>query len=238
MKLNFFALLIFVLCVSMPAKPQHKSILSDSGSYCLWYDNVFLRDSVLLSFFLNNSSNELYLPSIPTSYEKLRQINKMILVPELVFRKLLNYNSVTHSLTESKKGTKIAKFIKNKVCYYYGQIKISKKFESHMFFLQHLNTNQIDLEENDDNQMIDDKLILVNLFNDTVTSVSCILSYLCGDGYLTYSQIDSIRQNDYLFFTSNGESDVVYPNNTNTYHKKDRIRFKFNDIGQIILLPL
>ncbi|MBE6331814.1 MAG: hypothetical protein E7070_05875 [Bacteroidales bacterium] len=242
MKSNLITLLIFLSFVPVLSRPRHKSVLSDSGDFCLWYDNLYSRDSVLLSFLHDSRSQKPCVPSIPTSYENLAQIEPKTRVSESVFRRILSYDAVIHSSSESKKQTKTASIIKEKACYYCGRVKISKRFDSYLFHLQHLNSDPKEKngeDEDDDEMLIDDKMILVNLFDDKITSISCMLSYFCCDDYLSYSQIDSYRRhNDYLFCSGSEHGDVVYPNDSNTDYRKVKIRFKFNDIGQIVILPL
>lgn len=235
MKLKIIFLFIFVSCVPIQSIAQDKSVLSDSGNYCLWYDNLFSCDSILLSFFYEYRRQELYIPSIPTSYENVMHIKQKIRVPEFVFRHILSYNSVVQTFSESTKRTKIEKIINEKACYYCGKVKICKQFDSYLFYLQHLNSEQ---NVADGEIMIDDKLILVNIYNNTITSISCMLSYFCWDDCMIYSWIDLHRDNDYLFYSASGEGDIVFPNDSNTYNDKAKIRFKFNDMGQIIVLPL
>lgn len=233
--MKYIPLLLFTLCVSAQLSAQQKAILSDSGNYCLWYDNLFSSDSVLVSFILNNRNQESNISSIPTSYENMIHIKKNIRVPEFVLGHLLNYNSVIQSLTESTKQNKIENNIKEKICYYCGQVKISKKFDSHLFILQHNNSRQ---NTEDEEIIIDDKMILVNLLGNKITSISCMLSYFCWDGILTYSQIDSYKKNDYLFVSSKEDGDIVIKNDSESYYRKDEVRFKFTDMGQIIIIPL
>lgn len=212
----------------------HDKVLN-TGDSIFVFDNVMFRDSVLIPYIMDlklQSENKVDFPKIDTC---LVAFSSKDSVPDSVFNVFSEFNVVNYwsllqksdALDHTTKDEVIKQIKDNFELYYCGQSFISKSFDSFLFLLEDRNIT-------DKYGWIDRRLLLMNIQDDTVRSLSEIFHFKLVDGIIYAQTI--IDDNGICHYKDVYVADDCGDEWGNPIEQIETIDFKFDNHGHIVVL--
>ena len=185
------------------------------------YENLIFKDYSLTSFLKKEQSKESLFYSLPYNDTLLNRI-KRFKCEENVCSAIKNFKVIKRLYCTFTKGDSIL---------YCGKVKLSRDFNSFMFMVKCK-----ERLEPIDNEIIlqhtDRKVFLINMKNDTITSVALVFGYSCLDDVSDYSHIYLDNSRFCYSFEYLSSDDILPPNLENK--RVPRYYFGFDKSGRII----
>lgn len=185
------------------------------------YENLIFKDYSLTSFLMKEQSNECLFYSLPYNDTLLNRIKR--------FRCEENVCSVIKNFEVIKKM--YYTFTTGDSVLYCGKVKLSQDFNSFMFMVK--SKERLEPIENENIlQHIDRKVFLINMKNDTITSVASVFGYSSIDDVVDYSHI-YLDNSRFCYSFECLSSDVILPSNLKN-ERVPKYSFGFDASGRII----
>jgi len=185
------------------------------------YENLVFKDYSLTSFLIKEQCNESLFFSLPYNDTLLNRI-KRINCEEKVCSAIKNFEVIKRLYCTFTKGDSIL---------YCGKVKLSHDFSSFMFMVK-CKERLEPIENEIIMQCINRKVFLINMKNDTITSVAPVFGYSCLDDDVAYSHI-YLENSRFCYCLEYLSSDVILPPNLEN-ESVPKYYFGFDKFGRIV----